>query len=122
MKIILFILLVFTLLTVDHPKVNEVRSYLFTKFDQVVKQQMPKHQLSELVEEDVKKMFDHFKEQEEQYILEITSSSDSVMEFYQEYCKGFKFNPKLSKHNLSEVCRSIEKQLSELEIEVLKRI
>lgn len=53
---------------------------------------------------DLKPKFAQFNDEEKAYLKELTSSRESVVEFYQTYCKGQQVTPKFHQKNQQIVC------------------
>lgn len=64
------------------------------------------------VYQDLQRDFAQFNQQEKEYVAEITTSRQSVKNFYQQYCDTNKQTPKLHRDNLAKVCQVISKYSS----------
>ncbi len=56
--------------------------------------------------------FDHFNENEQAYLKEITTDRNSVKSFFAKYCQENKHNPKFHATNQAKVCSTITKYQS----------
>ncbi|QTH62899.1 hypothetical protein J1N51_09000 [Psychrosphaera ytuae] len=121
MKFLIFLLVVISLLTVDHPQVNKIRTDLATLIGQLVESEYSRGQTSKKVYDELAGQFDTFKPREEEYVKAITASPVELYEFYQEFCKHKVFNEKISAYNMRVVCRTIEAHYVDLENEVIRQ-
>lgn len=61
---------------------------------------------------DLESKLDRFNENEQDYIKQITTTRNSVKDFFSEYCEGKKRSPKLHQENQNTVCSTISKYQS----------
>ena len=121
MKFLIFVLLVISLLTVDHPQVNKVREMLATQIGVLVEGEYSRGHTAKKVYDELAGKFDSFKPREEEYVKEITESSAILYDFHTEYCKQKIFNEKISAYNLRVVCRTVGDHYVDLENEVIRQ-
>lgn len=121
MKFLIFIILVITVLTVDHPEVNKVRSYLVNLIGQTAEGEYSRGKVPQRIYNEISMQFDSFKPREEEYVKEITKSSRDLMTFYGTYCQNGEFNPKMSAYNVRVVCAKVTEQFIDLENEIIRK-
>lgn len=121
MKFLIFLLVVISLLTIDHPQVNKIRTDLASWIGQLVEGEYSKGHVSKKVYDELAGQFDTFRTREEEYVKQITASSVELYEFYQEFCRHKVFNEKISTYNLRVVCKTVNSHYTDLENEVLRQ-
>ena len=121
MKYFLLFLLVITLLTVDIPVINKVRSELFNLIGNVAESEFSQSKTSRLIADNLSVHFKQFSDKEEAYVAKITESAESLMVFHRQYCRKPNFNEKLSKANTTLVCKQIHAHIDVLEAELVRR-
>ncbi len=120
MRFFIFIILVITFLTVDHPQVNDIRNTVISWIGITAEEKYSRGKVSATVYKEVSSKFSSFKPNEEAYVKEITATSKDLMTFYETYCKGA-FNPKISRYNQNEVCKVIDKHYDDLDNEIIRQ-
>lgn len=121
MKFLIFLLVVISLLTIDHPQVNKIRTDLASWIGQLVEGEYSRGQTSKKVYDELAGQFDSFKPREEEYVKTITATSKDLYEFYQEFCRHKVFNEKISTYNKRVVCQTISAHYMDLENEVIRQ-
>ena len=61
---------------------------------------------------DLKPKFSQFNEDEQKYLKELTRSRETVVEFYQTYCKSQQTTPKFHQKNQQLVCKKMDEYQS----------
>jgi hypothetical protein len=120
MKYLIFIVLVLTIMTVDHPQINKVRGSIVSLISDSATKAYSEGSVVDLIESNVAKSFASFKDVEEDYVKSIMTSPESIMAFYKEYCGNQKYNPNLSNYNMGTVCERIDEQMTRLDEEMIR--
>ena len=122
MKFVIFVILVISALTIDHPQVNKVRDGIAKAIGNFVESEYSQDMVSNTVYKELEAKFDSFRATEEDYVKEITVGSKELHDFYQEYCKQSSFNPRISAYNLRVVCSVVGAHAEDLNNEVTRLI
>jgi hypothetical protein len=85
---------------------NEQKSDMMAKFSDATDTQI--RLKADKIYSDLKSQFEHFSNEEQDFLKEVTSSRESVKTFFTDFCEGNKQSPHLHSENQKKVCNKIE--------------
>ena len=121
MKYFVLLLLLFSLLMVDHPQINQIRASLFSMIGVFGETELQKGRASRQMMDELKTTSAAFNAREKGYVESRIKDAQSALEFHRLTCTKGSFNAQISSYNLNVVCGIIEKHRTDLENELLRR-
>lgn len=121
MKYFVLLLLLFSLLMVDHPQINQIRANLFSMVGAFGENELQKGRVTEKMMAELQSTLASFNAKEKGYVLSRVKGAQSALDFQQSTCSSDSFNTQISSYNLNIVCGIIEKYRTDLENEIIRQ-